>query len=98
MNYKVYNTDTNNWMTYRKDGNGRYEVVREGLPRIKGAYYTYVGENYDEAEYQVTDYDIYVPIYKKPKVVEVPRCRPCTRRCIFRKSPKPTCRYTYISL
>jgi len=32
MNYKVYNTDTNYWMTYRRDYDGHYSVVHEGLP------------------------------------------------------------------
>ena len=39
MNYKVYNTDTCNWMTYRRDCDGHYSVVHEGLPRISGYCY-----------------------------------------------------------
>jgi len=47
MNYKVYNTDTSNWMTYHRDGNGHYSVVHEGLPRVAELYRS----KYREVEY-----------------------------------------------
>jgi hypothetical protein len=56
MNYRVYNTDTSNWMTYRKDYDGHYSVVHEGLPSSAG-YYVYEPCCYPrelEVEVQVT--------------------------------------------
>jgi hypothetical protein len=61
MNYKVYNTDTARWMTYRKDGNGHYDVVHEGLPTATRTLFYECHK--DNSRFYAKDYG-YEPIVK----------------------------------
>lgn len=77
MDYKVYNTDTNYWMTYRKDYDGHYSVVHEGLPRVISGYYW---ENYPTIKYCEP---CYCPRPKRISIYRRRRPSPC-RYCPFK--------------